>query len=372
MFNHTTVVNCLANLIGFAPHTKTDYPAMSDGLKISESGISVQQLHPLLTIENLYNCSQDLGNDFLTYLGKRRETAIIKLLNNLYVSKQLNENSRELLTEVRMYEGVGNFSDTIVKQGRFVGYRIENIQQDLSLLIRHCGLQLDSENPDFELYIYAANGCEPTTIEIAHDKPISFSWYNFDAKILVAGTDYLIGYYESDLVGQAIKKEQHLTKEPQCSTCEATNLKLFKKWGQFISIRPFYVNADDLKVDKTKWEESAEIYVDGNNWGLNLAISIMCDVSGLFCRNRELFIDSLGKQIVVEFLQDMLFSTRDNQLKQKLFQSALYAMGDKDNPGAKAELATAIKALNFSTSDMNTICLPCQDETYRVTHRTVY
>lgn len=373
MFNQNAIITCLKSLIGVAPHSNNDYPEISDELQVSESGLVIQQLHPLLSIENLYNCSQDIvDEDFVSYLEKRRETAIVKLMSNLYTAKHLNENSRELLTEVKMYEGVGNYSDLIVKQNRFVGYRIENIGKDLSLLIRHIGLQLDKVNPDFKLYIYKANGSTPTVVDIAHNKVVSFVWFNFDAQYLQSGTDYLIGYYESDLVGQAIKKEQYLTKEPKCSTCNASNLALYQKWSKFLSIRPFYVNSDDLNEDKTKWEESAEIYSDGNNWGLNLAISVICDVSGLFCRNRELFVDALGKQIVVEFLQDMIYSTRDNQLKQKLFQSALYAMGDNQNPGAKHELEKAIKALNFSTSDMNTICLPCQDESYRINYRSVY
>lgn len=378
MYNQAKITECLRNLIGFEQSSSSDYPTLSDNIIISNSGLTVQSLHPLLNIENLYNCAQLLDKDFSKYLYDKRDSAIIKLINNIYTAKHLNENSRELLTEVKMYEGAGNFSELIVKTGRFVGFRLENIQKDLALLIRSIGLQFDTLNPDFKLYVYHSSMSEPVaTIAIKHNKVVSFTWFALsetDKQILsaVEGSAYLVGYYEDDLLGQAIKREQYFMRQPSCSSCEHLNLALYKKWSQYFSIRPFYVNSDDLKSDKTKWEEDAELYIDGTNWGLNLAISVICDVSDLFCRNREIFTDALAKQITVEFLNDLLFSTRDNQNKQKVFQAVLYALGDNNNPGVKAELEKSLKAINFTTSDMNTICLPCQDDTYRINYRSVY
>jgi hypothetical protein len=378
MYNQAKITECFRDLIGFEQSSSTDYLTLSDDIVISNSGLTVQLLHPLLNIENLYNCAQLLEKDFSKYLYDKRDAAIIKLINNIYTAKQLNENSRELLTEVKMYEGAGNFSELIVKNSRFVGFRLENIQKDLALLVRSIGLQFDTLNPDFKLYVYHSSKSDPVAIiEIKHNKAVSFTWFalsEINKQILSAseGSAYLVGYYEDDLQGQAIKREQYFMRKPGCSSCEHLNLALYKKWSQYFSIRPFYVGYEDLKSDKTKWEEDAELYVDGTNWGLNLAISVICDVSDLFCRNREIFIDALGKQIAVEFLNDILFSTRDNQNKQKIFQAVLYALGDNNNPGAKVELEKAIKAVNFTTSDLNTICLPCQDDAYRINYRSVY
>lgn len=371
MINQTIITECFKDLIGFE---ENDNPVIPDDLLNSESGLKVQQLHSLLTVENLLNCAQATGEEFIAYIGKRRDTAIIKLINAVYTAKQLNENSKELLSEVKMYEGVGNFNDKIVKLGRFVGYRLENLGKDLSLVLRTVGLQLDTQNPDFKLFVYHSSQMEPVAeIAIVHNKAISFTWFKFDKKILpsIEGGAYLIGYYEADLVGQAIKRQQYLTRRPQCSSCDRDNLALYSLWSKHLSIRPFYVNAGDLNEDKTKWNESAEIFIDGNNWGLNLALSVVCDPSGLFCRNRDIFSDALGKQIVVEFLNDIAFSMRDNQAKQKLSQMAFYSL--KEGPdNATVQLEKAIKALNFSTSDLNKVCLPCQGEAFRLSHKSVY
>lgn len=379
MINQAAITECFRDLIGFE---EDNIQSLAENLKTSNSGIYVQKLHPLLSIDNLLNCHKITDvEDFSTYLYKTRDSAIIKLINNIYTAKHLNENSKELLTEVRMYEGVGNFANLIVKQDRFVGYRIALRHKDLSLFMRNVGLQFDTVNPEFKLYIYHSSQSEPLhTIDIVHDKANSFVWKALteaNKKLLptISGGYYLIGYYEQDLLGQAVKRDQYFQRAPSCTSCEHVNYELYKKWSQYVDIYPFYVTSDLINYEsKGKWNEGAEIFIDGTNWGLNLALSVVCDPSGLFCRNRELFADALGKQIAVEFLNDIAYSGRDNQLKQKASQMAFFALGNRDNnqPGMLTELEKAIKAINFNMGDLNPVCLPCQDEAYRVRHTTVY
>jgi hypothetical protein len=376
MINQPYITENFKNLIGFEQNADPNYPTLPADLLISESGLKVQQLHPLLDIENLYNCSKALGDKFETYLKNRVDTAIIKLINSVFVAKNLNETSRELLTEVRMYEGVGNFQDKIVKQDRFVGFKVKLLYKDLSIIFRNIGMQFDAVNENFKLYVFHSSHYEPLyEIAIAHDKAISFVWKAFDKKILptIEGGHYFIGYFESDLEGQALNREQYFKRAPGCSSCNHVNYELYNKWSKYLMIEPFYVNADDLD-GTNKWDSGREIYVDGTNFGLNLAFSLVCDPSEMFVRNKEMFAEALGKQIAVEFLNDIAYSMRDNQLKQKASQMAFFALGNRDNgqPGLITELSKSIQALNFSTSDLDPVCLPCQDNAMRVSHKSVY
>jgi len=370
MINQSIVTSCFENLFGYEQTTNSDYPTLATNILTGVGGRNIQQLHPLLTTENLHNCAPKNAN-FSDYLRKKRINSIEKLIDNIYTAKQLNENSKELLSEVRLYEGSGNFLNKIIKQNRFVGFKIDMIQSDLSLMIKSIGLQLTELNPNFKLYVYHTSKLEPIgTIDIIHNKAVSFSWFTIATQILpeIKGS-YYIGYYESDLIGQAIYRDNNLTVSPACNSCSPVNYNLFQSWSKFVNLQSFYVDIDNLNNDKTKWTTESEVYINNTNFGLNLQISVICDLSGLFCRNKELFRDALGKQLTVDFLNEIAYSNRDNQLREKLVQMAFIALGDETN-GVKKELEKAVKAINYGTSDINQLCLPCQNNALKIKYKS--
>jgi len=380
MMDNVVITDCFEDLIGFEQAaSESGIPSLNEDMLVTESGKKVQKLHPLLSLENLYNCSSYPSSQFNDYLIQRRKDAIVNLIAALYSRKNLSGISRELLTDVKMYDGTGNFQNIIVKAERFVGYRITSHYKNVALSLRALGLQLTEINGITKIYVYHSSQVDPVEeISVTHSKANSFEWLSFDRIVLpfIKGGYYFIGYYENDMTGQAIKREQWFKKPPSCYSCEHANFELYNQWSKYVTIEPFYVAAGsfELSENRPKWNEGAELFNDGTNWGLNLAISVICDPSNLFCQNREIFIDALGKQIAVEFLNDLAYSTRDNQQKQKISQLAFFALGNKDNgqPGMLTELEKAIKGLNFNTSDLDKVCLPCQNEGMKIKIKTVY
>jgi hypothetical protein len=383
MINQEAINECFKNIIGFEQaFDDSGIPSLKDELIVSESGKTVQRLHPILSLENIYNCCIYPEGQFSDYLIRKRADAIGNVITRLYSKKNLTNISQELLTDVKMYEGTGNFRNLIVKNERFVGYKITTHYKNVSLSMRTLALQLTEINQATKIYVYHSSRVEPVEIiEVTHSKANSIEWMTFpeNKRVIlpfIKGGYYLIGYYENDLIGQAIKREQYFQRPPSCNSCNHANFELYNAWSKYISIEPFHVDYDFLEWDENrpKWDEDAEIFVDGSNWGLNLALSIVCDPSDLFCKNRELFIDVLGRQIAIEFLTDIAYSSRDNQKRQKTASAAFFALGNKDNgqPGLLTEQDTAISALNFNTSELDKICLPCKTEGQKIKVRSVY
>jgi hypothetical protein len=420
MYNHSTIVDCLAGLIGFEPGYSADIATLDEDLTTSESGVYLDSTaHPLLTYENLLavaehfertnvrahsttatykkgdvvktgttlyrslqaantnNAVSDTDwweptNLLSNYLRKLYNGASSKLISRLFVEKKWNEAAKTLLGAVNLYEGVGNISGRITKTGRLVGLKITLLNEDTHALLTHIGLQVDEVQNPLNIYLYHSSSNVPVkTFTLNHTRAVQFQWHSITTEILSflsesvnAGGAYYICYYEDELTGSAIKKDISFTGKTTCNTCTgaAANKSLYQKWSKFVSIQPFYLNSDDIDLaGKSLWDEEKELYVDDNTFGINLQLQVMCDVSRIICAGKSVITEALRRQVVVDFLNEAKFSLRDNQMKVKLSGLAAAALDNEENgePGEHRKLEQAIKALSFDFSNISSFCLPC-------------
>lgn len=430
MINPIAITSCLTGLIGFRPAIDKNLPKVSAALQTSESGIIINDVHSLVSIEHINACIENAGTieypdlwlagttyaigdkvhaivngektifesiiDANTgnapasspdqwenqgtvmnqYLTNKISQGAVKLANAIYLQKNLANNSKSVLGDMMLYTGAGNIANTITKRGRFVGFKLYIKGPDLAVALSKVGLQLNTINPDLLLYIYHSSQLEPISqIELATTKEYSFQWITIEKQILSfldddinAGGHFTIGYYEDDLLGQAIERKTNLTSASNCSACDPANSSAFRKWNKYVSLQPFYVDAENLNADRNYWDEDDEMIVDNQNWGMNLQLSVSCDVTPYLCRNKGSLAQAYALQVAVSIIEDMAFSTRANGMMLKLQQMANYALNVKENysPGLYKELEKAVKAVNFNFSGVNPECLPCQSSGYRV------
>lgn len=373
MIDNAKIVASFRDLIGFNQRTGTTVPALNNNLLVSSSGKKVQLLHPILSLENLYGCWDKQG-DFSTWLYNLRDNSIMNLTSALYNFKNINRVSKQLLSEVSMFEGSGNFNNKIVNQGRFCGLRVYTTEKDISLIINRIGLQFTDVNAEFPIYIYHSSQADPlATLTINQDKSNSFKWYNIDRQVLpfIEGGYYIIGYYEGDISGQAISRDVNLSVAP-CN-CDPVNYASWAKWSKFTRIQPIFIKNENINSDQTKWNDTYEVEYFNSNWGLNITLSAFCDPSDIFVRNNFLFVEALARQIVRDFATILKYSSSDNTVKERLATDSMFALyGDGNGTGAEKDYKEAIQALSFEISDINPVCLPCDNNAFRVRHTSVY
>lgn len=436
MINPIVITSGLSGLIGFRAAVDKSLPKIDADLQASESGIIVNDVHPLVSVENIHACIENsgvieypdawavgttytldekvikvidtekviyksladgnVGNDpeispdewesegtvFNQYLRNKLSQGAVKLANVIYLQKNLADNSKSILGDVMLYTGAGNITNTITKRGRFVGFKLYIKGSDLAVTLSKVGMQFNTLNPEFKLYIYHNSQLEPISeITIAHTKQYSFEWKSITKQILSfldddinAGGHFSIGYYEDDLLGEAIERKTTYDFNGHCGSCQAENFNNWKKWSKHVSIQPFYVDAANLNEDHTYWDEEKEIVLDEQNWGLNFIMSVGCDVTPFLIRNKGSLAQVYATQIAVSILEDMAMSTRDNQKMLKVQQLANYALNMKENysPGMYKQLEKEIKALNFNISGLNPQCLPCKNSGYSVKTGSVF
>lgn len=420
MYDNQTILSCLTGLIGFERPYDAASPAVDADLAASSSGTFVgPSLHPLLTYENVWACAEQFSkitppawSDAVTYpkdavvvsssiiyqskvasnlnhavgdtdfwrvttlysvfLRRMYNGAITKLFSRLATEKKLHEAGKTLLDNIHLYEGIGNINGRITKNSRFVGLKLTLSNPDTIARINYIGLQLDTAQALNVYLFHSSQATAVKTFALTTTKSVSFQWLAITTEVLAymndninAGGSYYIGYYEDDLTGQAIKKDISFVGNIPCGTCTEAGMNrgLFNKWSKFMSIQPFYVNSSDLSgTDGDLWNEEKEFLLDETTWGLNLQISVQCDLSRWICANTNVLIEPLSRQLVVDFLTEMTFSLRDNQKKERLAGLAAVALDNQENgmSGEARKLSSAIKALSFDFSNLSGPCAPCE------------
>jgi hypothetical protein len=431
MYNHALIKSELRGLVGFESSYNTDHPAIDAALLASSSGVYVNHLHPLLSYDNILVAAEQFsavtvrawsntatyktgdivkgGDDIIyqslqntnlnnavtdtgwwapttllsAYLRRLYDNASIKLFGQLFTEKKLNEAAKTLLSDSRLYEGSGNITGRITKSGRVVGYKIDLKHKDTVAILSHIGLQLDTAQNPVNIYLYHTSSNQPVqTFALNHTRSIQFQWHVITQEVLsllstdIAGGSYRLVYYEDEITGSAVKKNISFSGLSHCGNCSeaAANKSLYANWSKYISIQPFYVNAADLPGDNSLWDEDKEIFTDNTTFGLNLQLTVQCDVTGVITRNKSNVTNALAQQLVVDLLNEMAFSTRDNQLKQKLGGLAAIALDNAENgqAGEAKKLKDIIKALSFDLSGLSEVCLKCDNRSQQIRVKSMW
>lgn len=439
MYREKDFQACLQGLVGWRQNNNPDYPTLPPSLIASSSGLYFQDEQPLITLENIDQADKNYDQwNFVAYdatviyqdgyqvrftdgnvyeslqdgnlnqlptqaastwwivvplLAQRIQNltsaAATKLLSRIFVEKKLNQVTKSIFENIQLFDGAGSLLNKEVKQSRFVGFEIFlKDNKDLITVIRRVGTQFSQLNPNFPLYVFHSSQAQPIySFTLALTKTVSFEWTkildpdNNDVMLKYLSDDYspggsfYIGYYEDDLLGQAINKGYDFGVIPQCATCN-NNYKYWSSWSIYAEIQPLSVQNTDLpaRVDGVPqlWDINKNQYAYTKNFGLNLDLTVKCDVTDFLCRERTIFSDCLLKQVAVDVLNLIGYSTRNNTNAKMTKDLAIFELNNKDNytPGATSRLEKSIKALSFDISDMNDACLPC-DNKYGSTWGTI-
>jgi hypothetical protein len=421
MINPIPFQTCIAGLVGYRESLDTAMPTITPALLESESGIYVNDIHSLITVENIYNCIVNtglislpsawsgvtaytagqrvsslgiiyqaiqagtnhavtdaaywtyLGNPLSMYLQDKMNQSAVKLANAIYIQKNLNQQAKSILPDTMLYAGNGDIKNVITPNNRFVGLQLRLKELDLSMVIRKIGLQFNAPLTNFPIYLYNSSQDAPVKIwTVTTTAAFSFQWADLTKEIMSflsdttnVGSDFYLGYYEADLAGTKAISNQYTFTTNLCGPCNPVNYNLRKEWGAYIGIVPFQIESGQLNGDRTLWNNNylGLGFTDGTNWGLNLLASIYCDTTDFFCRNKHGLSNAIAFQTAISIIQDMAFSARDNQQMLKLQQLANYALNNQDNntPGLNAQMTKQIMQLDFNYAGSNAKCLPCSD-----------
>lgn len=424
----------LLHLIGWEQNYDTSDLKISDALTVSESGLYFQQIHPLLTLQNMsciapdfknmtfeeYNAEKAYSkgnivkynellykalqnsvgkqpdaeseywvetNPFSEWLESKTKASIQKAISR-YCNEKIAQGTYKTLCENRtLFDGAGRLADIVKNKKNLVGFEIVPIRaKGVTTKINKIGLQF-TELGEYTLYLMHSSMDAPVKIiKLNKIRKNSIEWFSLNDIYLPyqgddndAGGSWYLCYFQSELPegSQAIRKDKDWSKEP-CGSCSRKELLAWMAWSKYVEVHPFYVNEELVEIEEEPhlWDVENNQYTYDNNYGLNLEITVACDITDFIIEQRMLFQDIIAKQVAVDMLREFAYNANVRTNRHSINASRLDILYEVDGDsssmkksGLSYQLDMAFKAINISTQGIDRVCLPCKNN--GIKYRTV-
>lgn len=425
----------LLHLIGWEQNYDTSDLKISDALTVSESGLYFQQIHPLLTLQNMSCIAPDFKNItfpeydpekeyskgnvvdyqgtqykalqkaqrkqpdieseywvetnlFSEWLESKTKASIQKAIAR-YCNEKTAEGTNKPLCESRtLFDGTGRLVDTVKNKKNLVGFEIIPVRaKGVTTKINKICLQFTKAG-EYILYLMHSSMDEPIkTIKLTKVRDNSAEWFTVDDLYLPyqsedndAGGSWYLCYFQSELPegSQAIRKDKDWSKEP-CGSCLRRELLAWMAWSKYLEIHPFFVNEELINTEDESlhlWDVENNQYTYDNNYGLNLEVTVSCDITDFIIEQRMMFQDVIAKQVAVDMLREFAYNSNVRTNRHSINASRLDILYEVDGDsssmkksGLSYQLDMAFKAIKLSTSGIDRVCLPCRNN--GIKYRTV-
>lgn len=425
----------LLHLIGWEQNYDTSDLKISDALTVSESGLYFQQIHPLLTLQNMsciapdfnnitfpeYNSEKEYSkgnvvdyqgtqykalqkaqgkqpdieseywvetNLFSEWLESKTKASIQKAIARYCNEKTVEETNKSLCESRTLFDGTGRLVDTVKNKKNLVGFEIIPVRaKGVTTKINKICLQFTKAG-EYTLYLMHSSMDAPVKIiKLNKIRDNSAEWFTVDDLYLPyqsedndAGGSWYLCYFQSELPegSQAIRKNKDWSKEP-CDSCSRRELLAWMAWSKYLEIHPFFVNEELINTEDESlhlWDVENNQYTYDNNYGLNLEVTVSCDITDFIVEQRMMFQDVIAKQVAVDMLREFAYNSNVRTNRHSINASRLDILYEVDGDsssmkksGLSYQLDMAFKAIKLSTSGIDRVCLPCRNN--GIKYRTV-
>lgn len=425
----------LLHLIGWEQNYDTSDLKISDALTVSESGLYFQQIHPLLTLQNMsciapdfknitfpeYNSEKEYSkgnvvdyqgtrykalqkaqgkqpdieseywvetNLFSEWLESKTKASIQKAIARYCNEKTVEGTNKPLCESRTLFDGTGRLVDTVKNKKNLVGFEIMPVRaKGVTTKINKICLQFTKAG-EYTLYLMHSSMDAPVKIiKLNKIRDNSAEWFTVDDLYLPyqsedndAGGSWYLCYFQSELPegSQAIRKDKDWSKEP-CGSCSRRELITWMAWSKYLEIHPFFVNEELINTEDESlhlWDVENNQYTYDNNYGLNLEVTVSCDITDFIVEQRMMFQDVIAKQVAVDMLREFAYNSNVRTNRHSINASRLDILYEVDGDsssikksGLSYQLDMAFKAIKLSTSGIDRVCLPCRNN--GIKYRTV-
>ena len=306
--------------------------------------------------------------------------------------KQLQQETRNLLERRTFFDGAARMAATIDPTGKIVGFEIVPVRaMGVTTKIERIGLQMIGATGTVKLYLFHSSQVAPMReIELTFTNTHGgFQWFTPSEPIYLpyipgvdgdgndAGGAWFLCYNQNELpVGmRALNVSKDWSVEP-CQTCLGGSIDSWRQMTKYLQVSPFGIHAP---ADFAEYPEMFDIgligYTNTMNYGLNLEISVGCDLTDFIISQRQIFATVIQKQVAANVLRTIAMNpdVRVNRNQVNVTRDELLYELD-GNPTGRAtglgyELKQAYKALSIDTRGLDRICLQCNN--HGVKYRTV-
>ena len=123
------------------------------------------------------------------------------------------------------------------------------------------------------------------------------------------------------------------------------------------------------------WDIEDNVYTNTHNYGINMVLSVGCDLTDFIIQQRQIFATCLQRQMAVDVIRTLAMNpqVRVNRNQSNATRGELLYEVDGNTEGRVTglgkELKDAYEALDLDTRGIDRICLTCKPT--RVKYTTV-
>lgn len=306
--------------------------------------------------------------------------------------KQLQQETRNLLERRTFFDGAARLAATIDPSGKICGFEIVPVRSmGVTTKIERIGLQMVGGTGTVRLYLFHSSQIAPMQVVDLNFTNTNggFQWFTPATPIYlpyIPGTDgdgndsggaWFLCYNQNELPAgmQALNVSKDWSVEP-CQTCLGGSIESWRQMTKYLQISPFAIHAP---LDFHDYPEMFDIgqlsYTNTMNYGMNVEISVGCDLTDFIISQRSIFATVIQKQVAANVLRTIAMNpdVRVNRNQVNVTRDELLYELDGAPTGRASglgyELKQAYAALSIDTRGLDRICLQCNN--HGVKYRTV-
>lgn len=365
MFDANKLKEEYKTLLGFRKHYDDSITILPE-LMETQSGEYYNDKSGAIRLDYIQSCMPK-GMKLNDFLSERIESGITGVFNDILQYRQVSNYGKTLLERSQLLNRQSYKKDTITNRDRLVGFQIYvRSLTGLMTVINEVGLQLTGEQP-IKLYLFHSQQDEPLQEIELQSNGTGWAWSNEEIKLpaflsnrFQSGTFYLC-YYQDDLTHSAVNYSNFNWSLGECGTCNSARdyYKIWKSINNHFMIYPFYIPDGDY-VKGEMFDTEKVIFDKECSYGLNLRLSVQCDLTDFFVDNKMLFKNLLALKVTDLILNFMKYSTETNQVEEQLKQMIIRDLeGDRETNylNVTQQYQKEIKAVNFNIGGINNSCL---------------
>lgn len=320
----------------------------------------------------------DFFNDFLDEVTR---AGINKTIQTFITMKQVDSETRTLLEHRTFFSGAGRIAATIENTSKLVGFEIIPANEPgVTARVERIGLQMTGATGTIRLYLFHSSQPGPIkTVDVEYTKTNGgFQWFEIPDMYLPYASDdtntggsWFLCYNQDELPQgmQAVNVSKDWSRDP-CGTCNIGNVREWHELMRFVKIRPFMVGApSDFKDFPELWDVGRTMYTNTQNYGLNVQVTVGCDLTDFFVRQRGIFATALQLQTAENLLRMLATNpnVRVNRNQTNASDQYMQIMNDLDAPMTNKQgyfarqLKDAYRALRLDTQGISRLCLTCHN-----------
>lgn len=340
--------------------------------------------------EDFFKAADDdwiLYNMMSDYVRRLTINGINTTVQNFLIGKMQARETRSLLERRALFDNAARLESFVQPSGRLVGLEIVPVRaMGVTTKIERIGLQMRGAVGEITLYLFHSSQVEPIrTIVLEYTNTSgAFQWFTPKEEVYLpykgentdAGGAWYLCYNQNALPFgmRALSVTKDWSKEP-CATCLGYALESWKQITKYLQISPFCVNVDEGFAEAPALFDTGRLmYTQTCNYGINLEVSIGCDLTDFLISQRHIFANVLQKQVAANVLRTIAMNpdvrVNRNQMnatrEELLYEIDGVAQGRPT--GLAYDLQQAYKALRIDTQGLDRICLQCNNNGVAYSH----